>query len=112
MTNINNPDNIDSADSRNNNPAEIRISESANKVTSNLDNGKQCELYDNTGLIPDTELKELLDQLVQDRLFGINALSSSDGIIYLDKPKLSHIQINDDLYRLYLYRYHAIIENF
>lgn len=109
MTDFNDPDSIDT---RNNSPAEIKISESANKITSSLSNGRQCKLYDNTGLIPDLELRGLLDQLIQDSLFGINALSSSDGIIYLDKPKLSHIQINDDLYRLYLYRYHAIIENF
>jgi len=77
-----------------------------------MPNGKACQLYDNTASIPAPELESLLAQLVADKHFGINALSSSDGIINLDKPKLSHIQIKDDLYRLYLYRYHAIIESF
>jgi len=91
---------------------ELKIHKNATKVTGKLGNGKPCELYDNTRSIEVDELQALLEQLINDQLFGIHALSSSDGIIHLDKPKLSHIQINSDLYRLYLYRYHAIIENF
>lgn len=96
----------------NKNKAELKINENATKVSGTTHNNKPCELYDNTCTIPQQEMSELLDQLIKDKHFGINALSASDGIIYLDKPKLSHIQIKDDLYRLYLYRYHAIIESF
>ena len=96
----------------NNTETELKINENATKVTSKTLNNKECKLYDNTCSLPQQELEELLAQLIQDRHFGINAMSASDGIIYLDKPKLSHIQIKDDLYRLYLYRYHAIIESF
>jgi len=104
MANINN--------SENDANATLEISENATKISSITHNNKTCELFDNTASIPVSELTELLNQLVQDRHFGINALSSSDGIILINKPKLSHIQINNDLYRLYLYRYHAIIEHF
>jgi len=90
----------------------LEINKNATKTTNTLSNTKECVLYDNTGSISTKELEDLLAQLIKDKHFGINALSSSDGIIYLDKPKLSHIQINDNLYRLYLYRYHAIIESF
>lgn len=91
---------------------ELKINENATKITSYTANNKKCELFDNTSSISTQELEKLLAQLIEDKHFGVNALSASDGIIYLDKPKLSHIQIKDDLYRLYLYRYHAIIENF
>jgi len=91
---------------------QIHIKDNATTLAKTLANGKQCQLYDNTLSINEKELEALFEQLVQDKHFGINALSSSDGIIHLDKPKLSHIQIQDDLYRLYLYRYHAIIEKF
>lgn len=96
----------------NSNEPELKINENATKVSGETHNNKKCELFDNTCKIPQQDMAELLAQLVADKHFGINALSASDGIIYLDKPKLSHIQIKDDLYRLYLYRYHAIIENF
>lgn len=96
----------------NSNEPKLKINKNATKVTSETHNHKKCELFDNTGAIPQQNMEELLAQLVADKHFGINALSASDGIIYLDKPKLSHIQIKDDLYRLYLYRYHAIIESF
>ena len=92
--------------------SELKINKNAPKVSGTNHNDKKCELFDNTCSIPQQELKVLLAQLIADKHFGINALSASDGIIYLDKPKLSHIQIKDDLYRLYLYRYHAIIESF
>jgi len=91
---------------------EIVIKKNATNISQQLANGKMCKLFDNTCTISNTELEELLTQLMQDKHFGIHALSSSDGIIYLDKPKLSHIQIKEELYRLYLYRYHAIIESF
>jgi len=96
----------------NNSGEELKISKNATKTSSNTNNGKECTLYDNTNSISLPERQKLLSELITDGHFGINALSSSDGIIYLDKPKLSHIQINEDLYRLYLYRYHAIIETF
>ena len=92
--------------------SELKINKNAPKACGITHNNKECELFDNTCSLPQQELDKLLDELIKDKHFGINALSASDGIIYLDKPKLSHIQIKDDLYRLYLYRYHAIIENF
>ncbi len=92
--------------------AQLKVAENATKVSATTHNDKECTLFDNTCTLTQQTMNELLAELVKDKLFGINALSASDGIIYLDKPKLSHIQIKDDLYRLYLYRYHAIIESF
>jgi len=90
----------------------IEIQENATIVNGETNNGKSCKLADNTGEIKKNELEQLLNGMIDDQLFGIHAMSSSDGIISLDKPKLSHIQVDDDLYRLYLFRYHAIIEKF
>lgn len=93
-------------------PADVTLSPDAHYVESTNKQGKCCQLIDNTGTIIEPELIKLLAELIESNQFGINALSSSNGVIALNKPRLTHIQINDHLYRLLLYRYQAIIEYF
>lgn len=93
-------------------PAEINLTPEAITVERANSNGKTCQLIDNTGTIAQSMLDELLTQLIQDKQFGINAISSTDGVLNIDKPRLSHIQIDESLYRLILFRYQAVIENF
>ena len=90
----------------------IQISEGATIVEATNVQGKTCQLVDNTGTIDHQTLKNLLSELIDGNQFGINALSSQNGVINIDKPRLTHIQINKELYRLLLYRYQAIIESF
>lgn len=91
---------------------DVKIQDNATVVTGKTDKGKVCKLADNTGSVDKIELEGLLNNMIESQVFGIHAISSGDGIINFDKPRLSHIQIDDDLYRLYLFRYHAIIEKF
>ena len=93
-------------------PDEITLNHGANVVEARNSRGKICQLIDNTGTIENSQLINLLNQLIQDEQFGINALSSMDGTLNIDKPRLSHIQIHDELYRLLLLRYQAVIEKF
>ena len=92
--------------------ANYQINTHAKIIRGKTENGKPCQLIDNTGTIDDCELDSLLNQLLSDKQFGINALSSSNGVIAIDKPRLTHIQIKDELYRLLIFRYDAIIEKF
>ncbi len=57
-------------------------------------------------------MRKLLAELIDSEQFGLNALSSDNGILALDKPRLSHVQVDTHLYRLLVYRYQAIIEKF
>lgn len=93
-------------------PDGITLNQRAGMVEARNSRGKICQLIDNTGTIEDSQLIDLLNQLIEDEQFGINALSSTDGTLNIDKPRLSHIQIQDDLYRLLLLRYQAVIEKF
>ena len=93
-------------------PPEFQLTPDAVVIEASNSRGKTCQLIDNTGTIDPKELNELLAELIQANQFGINALSSTDGVLNLDKPRLSHIQLGDNLYRLVLLRYQAIIENF
>jgi len=93
-------------------PSEISLSPEAVIVEEVNSNGKTCQLIDNTGTIGRSKMSELLNELIQEEQFGIKAISSTDGILKIDQPRLSHIQINETLYRLILFRYQAVIENF
>lgn len=76
-------------------------------------NGRPCRVVDNTGTVDRQRLKELLDELVQQRQFGLQGLSGSgDNAIPIGGPRYSHVQIGNDLYRLLLFPYEARIEKF
>ncbi len=73
--------------------------------------GRPCRLIDNTGTLRPETLQALLDDLVAQDQFG--ALGVADGgVLALDKPRFTHIQLEGRLYRLLLFRYHACIEAF
>ena len=76
--------------------------------------GKACRLIDNSGdALPEAELREILQGLIDAKLFGFRALSASGGdAISLDQRETAHVQIGERLYRLILYRYEARIEPF
>ena len=76
--------------------------------------GKSCRLIDNTGRhLPETECRDILSALIENQLFGFRSLSAQGGdTIDLARRESSHIQIDEQLYRLIVYRYEARIENF
>lgn len=92
--------------------SEQALSENAIVVQGETLAGKPCRIVDNTGSIPETELVRLLDELVQQNEFGIKGLSDSQGNMKLGEPRLAHIQIEGDLYRLVLLPYEARIEKY
>jgi len=81
-------------------------------VISHTPSGRECCLKDMTQSLPKAELEQLMDQLLEQKLFGFNMLSDTSGTMSLDKPRLTHIQIGEQLYRLLLFPYEAQIETF
>jgi hypothetical protein len=75
-------------------------------------NGKKCRIIDNTGTITSHELERLLNDLIEQKQFGIWAQTSGSGRLVAGGGRGGHIQVNDTLYRLVLFSYDAIIENF
>lgn len=76
-------------------------------------NGKSCRIVDNTGTVPFTELRSLLDELIDDGRFGITGRSmSGDGRMLIGAPDFTHIQLGDKVYRFILFPYEARIEAF
>lgn len=74
--------------------------------------GHACQLTDLTGRVSSDELRKLLDDLIATKAFGLSAISTDSATIKLDAPKLAHIQIGDELYRLLLFPYEGRIEKF
>ena len=76
--------------------------------------GKPCYLIDNTGdALPQAELREILQGLIEAELFGFRTLSASGGeAIHLDRRESAHVQVGGKLYRLIVYRYEARVEPF
>ena len=76
--------------------------------------GKPCYLIDNTGDgLPQAELREVLQGLIEAEMFGFRTLSAGGGdTIPLDRRESAHVQIGGKLYRLIVYRYEARIEPF
>lgn len=93
-------------------PDPFPISSQAVTVEGVTHNGKKCRIIDNTGTISTEELERLLSDLVQQKQFGVLAQTSGDGRLNLGGGRGGHIQVNGTLYRLVLYPYAAIIENF
>lgn len=84
------------------------------RIQGNTKRGKLCELINNTGeQLPQNELQDILDALIENEAFGFTTLSANGGdTINLDRKESSHIQIGENLYRLIVYRYTARIEKF
>ena len=75
--------------------------------------GKPCRLIDNTGTVEHAQLQALLDDLIAQKLFGLQALSGAgDNTLRLDQPRITHIQFGATLYRLLLFPHEARIEKF
>lgn len=76
-------------------------------------NGNPCRIVDNTGCVPRAELERLLHDLIAEKRFGLNALSSTgSNAIKLGEPQFTHLQVGDDLYRFLLFPYEARLEGF
>lgn len=75
--------------------------------------GRACRIVDNTASIERAALREVLEALIRERRFGVTALSATGGsVIPLDRPRSTHIQFGDTLYRILLFPYEARIERF
>ena len=90
------------------------LRDDARVVTGRTRGGKVCRLVDNSGdALPEAELREILQRLVEAKLFGFRSLSAAGAdAISLDRRECAHVQIGGRLYRLILYRYEARIEPF
>lgn len=82
-------------------------------VESVAHNGKPCRLVDNTGTIERAELERLLAELVNERQFGLRAMSAKGAnTIRFGEPEFTHMQFGDRIYRLLLFPYEARLEAF
>jgi len=81
-------------------------------IKSTTQHGKPCQIVDNTASVEHKELESILQSLIENDEFGMKMLSDSNGRMDLNKPRLAHIQIGDQLYRLVLYPYEAIIDHY
>jgi len=89
------------------------ISPQATVIEATAHNGKPCRIVDNTGTVPRHELQRLLDELIEERRFGLGGLSASgSNAITVGAPAFTHIQIGEGLYRFILFPYEARIEAF
>lgn len=76
-------------------------------------NGKPCRIVDNTGGIDRDELQATLDQLISDKAFGISGKSVLGGnTIAIGAAEYGHVQFGDDIYRMILKPYEAIVDTF
>lgn len=75
---------------------------------------RPCRLVDNSGdHLPEAELRDILNRLIEQDAFGFKPLSAAGGdTLELDVPVVAHIQIGGHLYRLIVHRYQARIEKF
>mgnify|MGYP000399784114 CR=1 FL=1 len=75
-------------------------------------NGKSCKIIDATGTLSHDTLQGLLNDLIKKRSFGLSGYSQDGQTIKLNQARFSHIQIQNQLYRLILLPYEARIEKF
>jgi hypothetical protein len=76
-------------------------------------NGKTCRLVDRTGRIDPAALQALLATLIEQKRFGLSGRSAPGGdTIRLGAPEYGHIQIDEQLYRMTLRPYEAVLEGF
>jgi hypothetical protein len=76
-------------------------------------NGKPCRIVDNTGTVPRAELEAMLNQLIEERRFGLSGMSmAGSNAIRLGAPEFTHVQIGTELYRFILLPYEAWIDAF
>lgn len=92
---------------------EFVLSKQAVVVEGVAHNGKPCRIVDNTGKIPRDELQTTLDQLIESKSFGLSGRSLAGGnTISIGAAEYGHIQFGDDLYRMILKPYEALLEGF
>jgi len=75
-------------------------------------NGKPCKIIDATTTLSHDILQELLNDFIKKRSFGLSGYSQDGQTIKLNQARFSHIQIQNQLYRLILLPYEARIEKF
>ena len=90
------------------------LRDDARVYTASAPGGKTCRLIDNSGdALPEGELQDVLQRLIEAKLFGFRSLSASGGnAVNLECAECAHVQIGERLYRLILHRYEARIEPF
>ena len=82
------------------------------KVTGTF-HSREVTLTDKTGTVPEDELQAILDGLIQENKFGLAGMSASgSGTIQLGAPEGGHIQVGEELYRLVITGYEAVIDRF
>ena len=73
--------------------------------------GRPCRLSDHTGTLSRETLESLLQDLIEQEQFGVLGLTQGEALS-LDNPRFTHVQLEGRLYRLLVFRYHAVIEEF
>lgn len=94
-------------------PGPDSIHPDATIIESRTHTGRICRIIDNTRSIDRAELSSVLETLIQEKRFGVAALSAhGSGVLSIGHPDSTHIQFGDTLYRLLLFPYEARIELF
>jgi len=94
-------------------PTPGEISADATIIEGVAHNGKPCRVVDNTASVDPAELRELLEDLIRERRFGLQGLSvAGSDRIAIDQPIATHIQLGSDIYRILMFPYEARIEYF
>jgi hypothetical protein len=76
-------------------------------------NGRPCRIVDNTGTVPPADLQSLLDELIEQRRFGLSGMSvAGSNAIRLGAPEFTHLQLGDEIYRFILMPYEAWLDAF
>ncbi|GEM_PF-6672919 len=73
--------------------------------------GRRCHLSDHTATLSRDTLESLLQDLIEQDQFGMLGLTQGETLS-LDNPRFTHVQLEGRLYRLLVFRYHAVIEEF
>ncbi|MGE4531041.1 MAG: hypothetical protein AB7C98_06950 [Acidithiobacillus sp.] len=75
--------------------------------------GKVCKVVDNTTTVLRSDLQALLNDLIEQELFGPSGLSMAGGnTISIGTPQSAHVQLGDNIYRMIVVGYEARIEEF
>ncbi len=83
-----------------------------NIIIGTTHHGKPCKIIDATATLSQDTLQELLNDLIKKRSFGLSGYSQDGQTIKFNQTRFSHIQIQNQLYRLILLPYEARIEKF
>ncbi|MDD3761069.1 MAG: hypothetical protein PHO57_09605 [Acidithiobacillus sp.] len=89
------------------------LSQHARVVEGQTRRGKPCRVVDNTGTVAEAELRNLLNELIeQDHFQPLGLSMAGENSIRIGGPQTAHVQLGDDLFRLIVLDYEARIEGF